>query len=143
MLQGPPGTGKTKFIGAFVHYALTKGGCRNVLLVSQSHEAVNTAAERVQSLMRADGQDLDLLRVANDPTKISDQLRKSHVDAIQDLYLDRFEAEAKARLARIGRRLGLRRPFVDGFFELHEGPVNLARQIARLRKSRPPPMTRR
>ncbi|MDR9812121.1 AAA domain-containing protein [Rhizobium hidalgonense] len=133
LLQGPPGTGKTKFIGAFVHYALTKGGCRNVLLVSQSHEAVNTAAERIQALMREDGQDLDLLRVANDPDKISDPLRRSHVDAIQDLYLARFEAEAKERLCMVARRLGLPRAFAADLFEAQEGPVEMARQIAHLR----------
>ncbi|RWH76844.1 MAG: ATPase [Mesorhizobium sp.] len=133
LLQGPPGTGKTKFIGAFVHHALTKGGCRNVLLVSQSHEAVNTAAERIQALMREEGQDLDLLRVSNDPDKISDPLRRSHVNAIQDLYLARFEAEAKERLCMVARRLGLSRAFAADFFEIQEGPVEVARQIARLR----------
>ena len=44
LLQGPPGTGKTRFIGALVHYVLTQGLARNVLLASQSHEAVNNAA---------------------------------------------------------------------------------------------------
>ncbi|GLS38257.1 hypothetical protein GCM10010869_38510 [Mesorhizobium tianshanense] len=133
LLQGPPGTGKTKFIGAFVHYALTKGGCRNVLLVSQSHEGVNTAAERIQALMREEGHDLDLLRVSNDPDKISDPLRRSHVNAIQDLYLARFDAEAKERLSMVGRRLGLPRAFAADFFEIQEGPIEVARQIARLR----------
>ena len=35
LLQGPPGTGKTRFIGALVHYALTHGLARNVLVSSQ------------------------------------------------------------------------------------------------------------
>src|SRR3546814_10828890 len=53
-LQGPPGTGKTKFIGSFVHHALTQGLVRNVLLASQSHEAVNNAGEAVLKLFRQD-----------------------------------------------------------------------------------------
>ncbi len=133
LLQGPPGTGKTKFIAAFAHYALTKGGCRNVLLVSQSHEAVNTAAERIQTLMEDTDGGLDLLRVAKDPDKISNPLRRSHVGAVHDLYVARFEAEAKERLCLIARRLGLARHFAEDFFEAYEGPVEIARQLERLR----------
>ena len=50
LLQGPPGTGKTVFIAALVHYALTHGLAKNVLLASQSHEAVNNVAESVLKL---------------------------------------------------------------------------------------------
>lgn len=133
LLQGPPGTGKTKFIAGFGHYALTKGGCRNLLLVSQSHEAVNNAAERIQELMQDTSGGLDLLRVSNDPDKISDALRRSHVGSIQDFYVARFEAEAKDRLCMIARRLGLDSAFAGEFFEAHEGPVETARQLERLR----------
>ncbi|KQT13448.1 hypothetical protein ASG40_19800 [Methylobacterium sp. Leaf399] len=133
LLQGPPGTGKTTFIAGFTHYALTKGGCRNVLLVSQSHEAVNTAAERIQTLMQDTEGGLDLLRIAKDPEKISTSLRRSHVGAVHDLYVARFEAEAKERLCMIARRLGLPRPFAEDLFEAYEGPVEIARQLARLR----------
>ena len=132
LLQGPPGTGKTTFIAGFAHYALTKGGCRNVLLVSQSHEAVNTAAERIQALMEDTG-GLDLLRVANNTDRISSALRKSHVEAVHDQYVSRFEAEAKERMCMIARRLGLPRPFAEDLFEAFEGPVEIARQLERLR----------
>ena len=47
--SGPPGTGKTEFIAAFVHhYLIEKQNTKRILLVSQSHEAVNTAAERIE-----------------------------------------------------------------------------------------------
>ena len=52
LLQGPPGTGKTFFIGALVHHALTKARLRNVLVLSQSHAAVNNAAERIPTSHR-------------------------------------------------------------------------------------------
>lgn len=133
LLQGPPGTGKTKFIAAFAHYALTKGGCRNVLLVSQSHEAVNTAAERIQTLMQDTEDGIDILRVSKNPDKISSPLRHSHFEAVHDLYVSRFEAEAKERLCMVARRLGLPRPFAEDMFEAYEGPIELARQLARLR----------
>jgi serine/threonine protein kinase len=134
LLQGPPGTGKTKFISGFVHYALTKGQLRNVLLVSQSHEAVNNAAERIQSMMRDAGQSLDLLRIGSNIDKISDPLRRSHIDAIQDLYLNRFEVEGKARLSMIAKRLGLPRAFADDMYEMDAGPAEVARRIIHLRK---------
>lgn len=133
LLQGPPGTGKTKFIAAFAHYALAKGKCRNVLLVSQSHEAVNTAAERIQTLMQDTEGGIDILRVSKNPEKISAPLRHSHFEAVHDLYVSRFEAEAKERLCMVARRLGLPRPFAEDLFEAYEGPIELAQQLARLR----------
>jgi serine/threonine protein kinase len=63
LLQGPPGTGKTRFIAAFAHYALTRGRLRNVLVLSQSHEAVNTAAEGIQEMSQSLGGSIDFLRV--------------------------------------------------------------------------------
>ena len=63
LLQGPPGTGKTKFIAAVVHYLLTTGQVKNVLLASQSHEAVNNAAESVLRLFRLDGTEPSLARL--------------------------------------------------------------------------------
>ena len=75
ILQGPPGTGKTRFIAALVHYAITKGLARNVLLASQSHEAVNTAAESVLTLFRKTGGSPSLLRVAMDEELLSQPLK--------------------------------------------------------------------
>ncbi len=71
--------------------------------------------------------------MAKDPDKISNPLRRSHVGAVHDLYVARFEAEAKERLCLIARRLGLARHFAEDFFEAYEGPVEIARQLERLR----------
>lgn len=65
LLQGPPGTGKTEFISAFVHYLFDVQEVRNILLVSQSHEAVNTAAERIRKHCQRLGTDLQLVRFSN------------------------------------------------------------------------------
>ncbi len=65
LLQGPPGTGKTEFISAFVHYLFDVQKVRNILLVSQSHEAVNTAAERIRKHCQRLGTDLQLVRFSN------------------------------------------------------------------------------
>ncbi len=85
LLQGPPGTGKTKFIAALTHYALAKGLVRNVLLASQSHEAVNNAAEAVLALFRRSGGEPSILRVGAESV-VSDRLLPFHTERVELLY---------------------------------------------------------
>jgi hypothetical protein len=82
LLQGPPGTGKTKFIAALTHYALAKGLVRNVLLASQSHEAVNNAAEAVLALFRRSGGEPSILRVGAEGV-VSDRLLPYHTERVE------------------------------------------------------------
>jgi hypothetical protein len=63
LVQGPPGTGKTHFIAALVHWLTTKGGVEKVLLVSQSHEAVNAALEKLIDRFKAEEANLSMLRI--------------------------------------------------------------------------------
>ncbi|KVF64806.1 hypothetical protein WJ15_10785 [Burkholderia cepacia] len=106
LLQGPPGTGKTRFIGALVHYALTRGLARNVLLASQSHEAVNNAAEAVLDLFGADRDALSLIRVGHEGS-ISELLKPHHVARVERAYKDRFVATSRQRLSVIAQAIGL------------------------------------
>lgn len=107
LLQGPPGTGKTRFIAALAHYALTKGMARNVLLASQSHEAVNTAAEAVLTLFRNGGIQPSLLRIGRDEEQVSLPLRAYHTPKVEQGFKDRFRASFRDRLAEIASALGL------------------------------------
>lgn len=107
LLQGPPGTGKTRFIGALAHYALTRGLARNVLLASQSHEAVNTAAEAVLTLFRNGGAKPSLLRIGRDEEQVSLPLRPYHTPKVEQGFKDRFKASFRDRLAEIASELGL------------------------------------
>jgi serine/threonine protein kinase len=78
LLQGPPGTGKTKFIAALIHHALSTGVARNVLLSSQSHEAVNNAAENVLALFRKENIEPSLIRVGQAiPPRLLSSIRKT------------------------------------------------------------------
>lgn len=106
LLQGPPGTGKTKFIASFVHHALTSGLARNVLLASQSHEAVNNAAEAVLRHFVKTGGEPSLVRVGQEGS-VSDALRPYHAERVEGRYKDRFRAERKERLGIMGARLGI------------------------------------
>ena len=74
LLQGPPGTGKTEFIAAFVHYLVAKARVHNILLVSQSHEAINTAAERIRRHCRRLNTPLDVVRFSNSEGAVSEEL---------------------------------------------------------------------
>jgi AAA domain len=128
LLQGPPGTGKTRFIAAFAHYGLTRGRLRNVLVLSQSHEAVNTAAEGILEMSRRFGGAVELLRVGQH-TKISPPLREFHSQAVQDRYRELFRAEAKERLVAPARHLGLRPDYVRSVVETESGVGAVVRQI--------------
>lgn len=107
VLQGPPGTGKTRFIAALAHYAIAEGLARNVLLASQSHEAVNTAAESVLALFRNTGEDPSLLRVAMNDGQVSSSLRPFHTARVEQSYKDRFSASFAERLAVAGKALAI------------------------------------
>lgn len=107
LLQGPPGTGKTRFIAALAHYALTTGLVRNVLLASQSHEAVNTATEAVLNLFRNGGIQPSLLRIGWDEEQVSLPLRAYHTPKVEQGFKDRFRASFRNRLAEIASALGL------------------------------------
>jgi serine/threonine protein kinase len=119
LLQGPPGTGKTTFIASFVHFALSRGGMNNVLLLSQSHEAVNNAAERLLKMFDVDNTPVSLLRVGQG-SKVSDTLIPFHSESAQDHYRQLFISEQKNRIAIVGRELGISQPYLDELFETLE-----------------------
>ncbi|WP_238123135.1 MULTISPECIES: AAA domain-containing protein [unclassified Xanthobacter] len=112
LLQGPPGTGKTKFIAALTHYALAKGLARNVLLASQSHEAVNNAAEAVLALFRRSGGEPSILRVGAEGV-VSDRLLPYHTGRAELSFKDRFRAQHSERLHIAGAALGLPEGLVE------------------------------
>jgi serine/threonine protein kinase len=128
LLQGPPGTGKTLFIASLVHYALTRARLRNVLVLSQSNEAVNTAAERILKVSGQLGGSIDLLRVGQH-AKISAALRQYHARAIQDRYRELFRASMKERVALAALRLGLDRNYISEALEIEAVFGSLVRQI--------------
>src|SRR3546814_16944477 len=74
---------------------------RNVLLASQAHEAVNTAADAVLKLFAKTGDAPSILRVGNEGV-VSDRLLPFHVERVEKLQKDRFRAERRSR-PQIGR----------------------------------------
>lgn len=126
LLQGPPGTGKTEFIAAFVHYLIEKQQVQRVLLVSQSHEAVNTAAERIRSHCARLRTPLDVVRFSNREGAVSTGLKDVYASSIVSEKRELFRAEVRHRAAALGRALGLEPGYLS---DLVSAELKLFRQI--------------
>lgn len=113
LLQGPPGTGKTEFISAFVHFLVEKLDVRRILLVSQSHEAVNTAAERIRKHCNRLGTELEVVRFSNREGAVSDGLKDVYSHAITAEKRELFNAEYRYRVATFADALGLDPEFIS------------------------------
>ena len=131
LLQGPPGTGKTEFIAAFVHYLFDVQKVQNILLVSQSHEAVNTAAERIRKHCQRLGTDLQLVRFSN--REIADS------EILEDVFSPNLVGQKRAQLnvnkigniCQLGRSMGLPEDYLRERAEL---AFDIGVQIRRYQK---------
>ena len=132
LLQGPPGTGKTAFIASFIHFILSRGA-QNILLASQSHEAVNNAAEKVIEISDRTGLAVQLVRFGAEGM-VSDALRPYHSSAILDTYRDLFNAEIKSRVGSLSPNLGLPKDFVEQVFDLEYHLGRFLREIEKLER---------
>ncbi|MBP5790189.1 MAG: AAA family ATPase, partial [Neisseriaceae bacterium] len=107
LLQGPPGTGKTEFIAAFVHYLFDVQKVRNILLVSQSHEAVNTAAERIRKHCKRLGTDLQLVRFSNREVADSEILEDVFSPNLVGQKRQQLNVNKIDNICSLGRTMGL------------------------------------
>lgn len=126
MLQGPPGTGKTEFIAAFVHYLIEKQNVKRILLVSQSHEAVNTAAERIRSHCSRLETPLKVVRFSNSERSVSDGLKDVYSNALVSEKRALFHAELKQRVEALSTPLGLDNEYLSALVLVQ---LNLFKQI--------------
>lgn len=129
LLQGPPGTGKTEFIAAFVHFLIEKLDVRHILLVSQSHEAVNTAAERIRKHCGRLGTPLEVVRFSNREGAVSNGLKDVYSHAITAEKRELFNAEYRYRVATLSDALGLDAEFIS---KVIEAELRLFKQIDHL-----------
>lgn len=129
LLQGPPGTGKTEFIAAFVHFLIEKLNIRRILLVSQSHEAVNTAAERIRKHCGRLGTSLEVVRFSNREGAVSHGLKDVYSHAITAERRELFNAEYRYRVAALSDALGLEAEFIS---KVVDAELKLFKQIDHL-----------
>lgn len=129
LLQGPPGTGKTEFIAAFVHYLIEKLDIKRILLVSQSHEAVNTAAERIRKHCARLGTPLEIVRFSNREGAVSHGLKDVYSHALTAEKRELFNAEYRYRVAALADALGLDPEFIS---KVVDAELRLFKQIDHL-----------
>ncbi|MGK3998862.1 AAA domain-containing protein [Sorangium sp. So ce1024] len=127
LLQGPPGTGKTRFIGALVHFLLSRGHAENVLFVGQSHVAVNSGAEKILDFL-GDGDFRALTRIGQ-YTALSDRLKPYHPDTLRLAYRELFRANLKGRLRQMSRALAVPSDFVEAIADIHLDLEPLVRRV--------------
>ncbi len=118
LLQGPPGTGKTAFISSFIHYVINNGASR-ILLVSQSHEAVNNAAEKVRRIFESRKQCIAVVRLGEE-AHASEALKDVHEFSLQEHYREKFRAEFKVRLKSSSSQIGLPDEFIETAIEFEK-----------------------
>jgi superfamily I DNA/RNA helicase len=128
MIQGPPGTGKTSVISAAVHYIATHYPTARILVVSQSHEAIDHATEQIVKRFRKLGKEPSLVRVGR-RAAVSDDLISFHSESLQGEYRERFRLSLSQRILPLGRRLGLSDTFVEEFAILRARLAPLMQQL--------------
>lgn len=106
LVQGPPGTGKTRLIASLVHYLVTELGYRNILVSSQTHEAVNNAAGTISDIFTEHSNPLDLVRVGREED-IADELLGVSTSALRTRFAGSLRSDWTARARSIGADLGL------------------------------------
>lgn len=135
MLQGPPGTGKTEFIAAFVHYLVEKLGTQRILLVSQSHEAVNTAAERIRKHCNRLETPLDVVRFSSRESAVSSSLRDALSSNIVSQKAEQFSTQLKFRVMALTKSLKAPKDYLEAFLELDKQVLSaIAEQLNALAK---------
>jgi serine/threonine protein kinase len=127
LLQGPPGTGKTRFIAAFVHWLLTRGGAQRILVASQSHEAVNNAIDALLGLYKRLGGKPKLLRIGS--KGITSRIKPYHSTELREQHRLRFAGAAKFRYMQLASAKGIPRRFAAEFFDLDTELGQLARKL--------------
>ena len=132
LLQGPPGTGKTEFISAFVHFLLTAGNAQHILLVSQSHEAVNTAVERIRKHCTRLETPIDIVRFSNSEASVSQGLKDVYSRNLVESKRQSFIAELRERIQFIQTSLKLEPDYIDAVLNAELGIKKKIKNALRL-----------
>jgi serine/threonine protein kinase len=125
LVQGPPGTGKTQFIAEVVWQLLQENPLARILLVSQTHVALDNALERIhqsgiQDLVRIGRADHPAIATSSKQFLVSAQLEKwaselaarsegFAVAKAQEIGLTKTQALAVNRLSALRSKIILKR----------------------------------
>ncbi|MDL2315808.1 AAA domain-containing protein, partial [Desulfovibrio sp. OttesenSCG-928-A18] len=141
VIMGPPGTGKTTLLSYLLDYLGRLHEVNRVLLVSQSHIAVNEVATRTKQVMLAVNEELgesnlqitqQMVRLG-DRDRVNESLLDVHIDALQSQYRTAFLRDVENRLAVLAKRLMLPSDFVLQAASLYRNVVSELHQYSQLR----------
>jgi len=124
LLKGPPGTGKTEFISILAHYLYDKQNVSNILIVSQSHEAVNTSVERIRKLCAEHKTPLSIARISNKESAVSPDLKDVYTGSIITSQKELFKSNIKERVVELASDLSLEYEYLEDLFELRTSILN-------------------
>lgn len=124
VLQGPPGTGKTAFTSKFIHYLFAKTGVQNILLVGQSHTAVDNVAIKAREVCHAQNIELDIVRIGQEQM-IDEELLHAHPSSLQRQLRHKFHREYDQRISSLSRHLLLPQDLVVELCFLHRTLASL------------------
>ncbi|HDY7429174.1 TPA: AAA family ATPase, partial [Vibrio vulnificus] len=116
VVMGPPGTGKTTMLSSLLDYLSRESSVERILLVSQSHVAVNELAVKARKVMRNKGENGSYIEPSmvrlGDKQKIVDELLDVHVESLQSRYRTAFHRDLDSRMVALASRLKLPRELV-------------------------------
>lgn len=124
MLKGPPGTGKTEFISTLAHYLYDKLNVDNILIVSQSHEAVNTSVERIRKQCLKHNTELSIARISNKESAVSDELKDVYTGSIITSQKELFKSNLKERVVALSNELGLDADYLGDLYTIRVDVLN-------------------
>lgn len=102
LIQGPPGTGKTTYISELIAQTLSKNVNSRILLVSQTHVALDNALERLLKL-NVEG----VVRLGNpDSDRISDLSRELLLDKKMQRWVNSLELKSNEFAERYAQNSG-------------------------------------
>ena len=119
LVQGPPGTGKTSLISALVHFLVQRDPDVRILVVSQSHEAVNNMTENIVKQFRLRKEDPSIVRVGM-KSAVTDDLSGYHTSTLRNAYRNRFKASLVHHVSAVATKLGLDHDFVAEFTKFRQ-----------------------
>ena len=104
LIQGPPGTGKTNFIAEYIYQELLRKPNAQILLVSQTHVALDNALERITKKVGI----LDVVRLGRiDDPRISQDSEKLLIDKQLQIWKRTLQESSSEFAKKLAREQGI------------------------------------